>query len=165
MRIFISTLLLFLAVAGIAQNTVGLISIDQDQTYEGFNLFFPNNQADVFLINNCGEVVHTWTDDADFRPGNMIYLTEEGNLLKCKRFFNSNRDPIWAGGGGQIVELRDWDNNLLWQFELNDEFNRLHHDIALLPNGNVLMISWELKTEAQAIQAGRDPASLQQQKF
>jgi len=165
MRIFISALLLFLTLQGIAQNTVGLISIDQDQAYDGYNLFFPHNQADVFLINNCGELINTWTDNADFRPGNMVYLTEEGNLLKCKRFFNSNRDSIWAGGGGQIVELLDWDNNLLWQFELNDEFDRLHHDVAELPNGNVLMISWELKTEAQAIQAGRDPANLIQNKL
>jgi hypothetical protein len=67
-------------------------------------------------------------------------------------------DPIWAGGGGAIVEIRDWDNTLIWDFEMNNEEERLHHDIAVMPNGNILMIAWEVKTEAEAIQAGRDPA-------
>lgn len=167
MRIFLlsTALVLCFFICGTAQNTVGLISMNKEQTADGYNLFFPHNQADVFLINNCGELVNTWTDSADYRPGNMAYLTEEGNLLKCKRYFNATADSIWAGGGGQIVELLDWDNNLLWQFELKDEIDRLHHDVALLPDGNVLMIAWELKTEAEAIQAGRDPALLFQNKL
>ena len=43
--------------------------------------------------------------------------------------------------------------------------DRLHHDIAPMPNGNILMISWELKTKEEAIQAGRDTALLTQSKL
>ena len=33
---------------------------------------------------------------------------------------------------------------------------RTHHDIEPMPNGNVLLIAWERKTAAQAVQAGLD---------
>ena len=33
-----------------------------------------------------------------------------------------------------------------------------HHDIKALPNGNVLVIAWELKTDIDAIAKGRNPA-------
>ena len=146
---------------GSCQNTVGLISHNLDKSYQGYNLFYPHNQSSVFLINNCGELINEWTDNDDFRPGNMVYLTEEGNLIKCKRVFNSNQDSIWAGGGGEIVEMLDWDNNLLWSLEVNDENRRLHHDVAPMKNGNVLMIAWESKSNEDVIAQGRDPESLE----
>jgi len=34
----------------------------------------------------------------------------------------------------------------------------MHHDVEPLPNGNVLIIAWELKTLAEAAQMGRDTA-------
>ena len=139
-----------------AQNTVGLLSYNPSQAYEGYNLLYPHNQPNVYLINNCGEIVKVWEDDPSFRPGNTAYLMENGNLIKTKRPASIAGNTIWAGGGGAIVEIRDWDNNLIWDFELNDSLHRLHHDIAPMPNGNILMIAWELKTKAEAIAAGRD---------
>ncbi|MBK7295857.1 MAG: hypothetical protein IPI91_03970 [Flavobacteriales bacterium] len=32
----------------------------------------------------------------------------------------------------------------------------IHHDAEVLPNGNVLVIAWELKTMQEAWNAGRD---------
>lgn len=148
------------------QNTVGLQQYDPEKSFPGYNLFFSHNQSTVFLIDNCGRVVHTWEDSTIYRPGNSVYLMENGDLLKCKRLFNSTvSNPIWAGGGGETVEMRDWNNELLWSFSLNNDSLRLHHDVAPMPNGNVLMIVWELVSEADAIQAGRDPAKLDQNKL
>lgn len=162
-------LLLLLAVACIgtasAQRTVGLLSIENDQVYPGYNLIYPHNQPNVYLLDNCGEVVHRWTDDPQWRPGNTAYLLPNGNLVKTKRLNVFQSDPIWAGGGGAIIEMRSWDNQLLWQFELNNATRRLHHDFKVLPNGNVIMIAWELKTGTEALQAGRDPALLPQGKL
>jgi hypothetical protein len=42
----------------------------------------------------------------------------------------------------------------------SDNQVRQHHDIAPLPNGNVLILAWEMRSVAQAIQAGRDPATI-----
>ena len=52
------------------------------------------------------------------------------------------------------------DNNLLWSCELNDSLNRLHHDITIMPNGNVLMIAWERETPGEILQAGFDTTAL-----
>ncbi len=143
-----------------SQNTVGLLSFDPDLSYPGFNLIYPHNQSTVFLINACGELIRTWTDEPDYRPGNAVYLREDGTLVKTKRKADSNQDPIWFGGGGETVEIRDWDNNLMWSFSLNDSMARLHHDVAPMSNGNILMIAWERKTGEEAMRAGRDPSLL-----
>ena len=140
-----------------AQNTVGLLSYVPWKSYDGYNLLYPHNQPNVYLLNNCGEIVHVWEDDDNFRPGNTAYLLPDGRLVKTKRNADISGDPIWAGGGGATVEIRDWDNNLEWSFTRNDEFERLHHDIAITEDNTILMIVWENKTEAEAIQAGRDP--------
>lgn len=162
---FVFFIMSFLNVPAIAQNTVGLISYNPMKSFDGYNLIYPHNQPNVYLLNNCGEIVNVWEDSIHFRPGNTAYLTEDGNLVKTKRAAAVAGNPIWAGGGGGIVEIRSWDNDLLWEFEMNDSLNRLHHDIAPMPNGNILMISWELKTGEEAIQAGRDPALLPQDKL
>ena len=145
-----------------AQHTTGLVSYNMSQTYEGYTLIYPHNQANVYLLNNCGEIVHQWEDEDIYRPGNTAYLLENGNLVKTKRNSSIANDSIWAGGGGAFVEIRSWDNELLWRFEMNNEERRLHHDIAPMKNGNILMLAWERKTNAEAIQAGRKPELLNQ---
>jgi hypothetical protein len=117
-------------------------------------------QHTVSTISYTPDMIHVWDDDPDFRPGFTAYILDNGNLVKTKRHSVSVGDPIWAGGGGAFVEILDWDNNLLWSFEQNDSLHRLHHDIAPMPNGNILMISWELKTAQQAFQAGLDSTLL-----
>ena len=115
-----------------SQNTVGLLSYSPGQSYDGYNLFYPQNQPTTYLLDNCGEIVHVWDDASNFQPGNSVYLTEEGLLYRAKREAGGTQDPIFAGGAGETIELRDWDNNLLWDYTLNDEKYRLHHDLSLI---------------------------------
>ncbi len=55
------------------------------------------------------------------------------------------------------------DSEILWSFEFSNEEHLQHHDFEVLPNGNILLIAWERRSTAQAIAAGRDPASLGEQ--
>ncbi len=148
-----------------AQNTVGLLSYDPVKAFDGYNLIYPHNQPHVYLLNNCGEVVHTWEDDANFRPANTAYLDANGLLYKSKRPANVTSDAIWAGGGGAILEIRNWDNDLIWSFEMNDSINRLHHDFAITGDGTIIALAWELKNIDECIQAGRDTSTLAQAKL
>ncbi len=145
-----------------AQNTVGLLSYQPTQAFDGYNLMFPHNQPNVYLIDNCGEIVHVWEDDANWRPGNTAYLSSDGLLYKAKRDVSVVNDEIWAGGGGAILEIRDWDNNLIWDFEMNDSTQRLHHDFAITDDGTIIALAWELKTTEACIAAGRDTSTLSQ---
>lgn len=162
-KLFTAILLAMITCASLsAQQTVGLLEYKQSKTYQGYTLIYPHNQPSVFLIDNCGEVVHEWTDDDDFRPGNTAYLLEDGRLVKTKRGSSVANDAIWAGGGGAFIEIRSWDNELLWSYELNNEEARLHHDIAITPDETILAIAWENISMEDAIAAGRDPELLSQ---
>jgi hypothetical protein len=145
-----------------AQNTIGLLKFLPSKVYPGYNLIFPHNQSNVFLLDNCGKVVHLWEGNAQWRPGNAVYLLEDGTLVKCTRPNIFLNDPIWAGGGGQRIEILSWDNELLHFYELNDSSFRLHHDAIPMKNGNILMIAWERKNYDEAISAGRNPDLLPQ---
>lgn len=153
------TLLVFISftILGNAQNTVGLLSYNPAEAYDGYNLLFPHNQPNVYLLDNCGEIVHVWEDEPDYRPGNTVYILEDGRLVKAKRHAAVAGDPIWAGGGGAIIEIRSWDNDLLWSYELNNDSARLHHDFAITEDETLILLAWELKTEEEALQAGRNP--------
>lgn len=165
MKNFLATLLcsFLLYTFTLAQETtVGLISYDISQAYQGYTLIYPHNQSSVFLLDNCGEIVHEWVDDDTFRPGNSAYLLEDGTLARAKRNADISMDAIWAGGGGEIIELVSWDNEILWSYTLNNEEERLHHDFSVMPNGNFLVIAWERITNEEAIAAGRDSMLLNQ---
>lgn len=165
MRGLYSLFFLLFVVTLCAQNTVGLLSYQPTESFAGYNLIYPHNQPHVYLLDNCGEVVHVWEDGPDWRTGNTAYLLDDGRLLKTKRPASIAGNPIWAGGGGAVVEIRSWDNELLWSFERNNESERLHHDIALTSAGTILMVAWELKTEEEALAAGRSASLLSDSKL
>ena len=141
-------------------HTVGLLSIQSELSSPGYNLYYPYNQPHVFLLDACGEIVHTWPGEPQTQPGNSARLLSNGNLIKGVRSNASVGDPIWGGGGGETIEIRSWENEVLWSFTLNNASYRLHHDFDVLPSGNILMTAWEAKTTEEAIAAGRDPDAL-----
>ena len=47
---------------------------------------------------------------------------------------------------------------MVWDFTFASEDHLLHHDVAVMPNGNILAIAWEQKSAREANQAGRLPA-------
>lgn len=158
--LLIPAFLVFSMVSIFSQDTLGLKSYEPWDTYDGYNLIYPHNQDSVFLLDMCGKIVHFWEGEQDWRPANTAYLQDDGSIIKTSRFKDVVGNPIWAGGGGGTISRHDWDNNLIWTYTLNDENFRLHHDIAVMPNGHVLAIAWEEKNREEAIQAGRDTAIL-----
>ena len=158
MKSHLVILLLSLSTSAVlfGQNTIGVTDFQPDLVDEGYTLVYPHNQPNVYLLDMCGEVVHTWTNADTLRPGNVAYLQENGDIVLTYRPQLFADDPIWAGGGGATVERRTWDNEVLWSFTLNDGTGRLHHDIEVKPDGNVFAIAWEHFSAAEAIQAGRD---------
>ena len=161
--LFIFISLIFSSEDSFAQNTVGLISYNPSKALDGYNLFYPHRQPNVYLVNNCGEVVHTWEGEPGTVPGNTAYLLDDGRMVRTVRPTSVTSDRIWAGGGGATVEIRDWDNNLEWSYTLNDSLRRLHHDVAIIDTDDefsILMLAWELKNLDEVIEAGRDTSVL-----
>ncbi len=120
--------------------------------WEGLTLFQPLSSTTTYLIDNSGAVFHSWSGTNE--PGNSVYLLDNNELLRTLHLQGT------VGGSGGGVQRVAWDGTLLWNFQYATSAHLQHHDVAMLPNGNVLMIAWEYLTSAQAIAAGRNPAFL-----
>jgi Arylsulfotransferase (ASST)/Domain of unknown function (DUF4214) len=85
------------------------------------------------------------------------YLLGNGELLHTGNVGNTSFD---AGGAGGIVQTIDWDGNVTWEYNYSSTSYLQHHDVEMLANGNILMIVWQYKSNAEAIAAGRKPSNL-----
>jgi uncharacterized repeat protein (TIGR01451 family) len=95
-------------------------------------------------------VVRTWK--SAFQPSGSVHFLDNGHMLRGAND-PGTAAPRGGGQGGRFQEF-DFDGNLVWNFRFND--GRLpHHDVAVLPNGNILAIVWETKTANEARHAGR----------
>ena len=135
--------------------TVGTLLKDAG-FFEGYTLFNSLSSRTTWLVDGGGRVVNSWT--SDYVIGNTAYLMPNGDLLRTAD--PGGNQVLQAGGDAGRVERFDWEGNLIWEFDYNTPQVRHHHDIAPLPNGNVLILAWEYKSEAEAIAAGRNPALL-----
>ena len=135
-----------------SQTTVGLIQHNPGTLDDGFVLFAPMGSKTTFLIDKCGNQVKSWT--STYNPGLSCYLLPDGSLLRT----GVVQSQLFAEGGhGGVIEKIDWNDNVIWTYFISDATNWQHHDVKALPNGNILAIAWESKTNTQAIAKGRDP--------
>ncbi|PKL81160.1 MAG: hypothetical protein CVV25_01595 [Ignavibacteriae bacterium HGW-Ignavibacteriae-4] len=148
-RIVLIFLVLIISSTLYSEQTVGLF-YNTPQSFDGFTLFVPNTSDTTYLIDNCGEKVHFWITNTT--PGNTAYLLDNGVLLRTGKSLN----PIFnSGGNGGLIQMIDWDSNLIWEYVISDSTQCQHHDIEPLPNGNILALVWSLHTKEEALQAGR----------
>lgn len=126
--------------------------------WPGYTLISPMGSTTTSLIDNNGDTYHSW--NTGYRPALSAYLLEDGSLMRTAQLTGPGQSFNGTGGAGGRVERYDWDGNLTWEYEYSGSGYRLHHDIEVLPSGNVLMIAWEQVSRAEAIAAGRDPNQL-----
>jgi len=135
---------------------INAVFSNDEGAYEGYTLFSPEYSQYTYLINNSGEIVHSWK--SNYLQGLGLHLLKNGNLI---RTCLSKINPEFVGGGVTgCIEMYDWNGTLIWKYELTNNLQCLHHDIRPLPNGDILMTAWEYKTAAEAISAGRNPLTL-----
>lgn len=136
---------------GDAPRPSGLV-VHEEGVAPGYVLYSPLSSGTTYLLDTDGKPVHRW--ESDYAP-HSLYLLPDGRLLR------PGRDPgarkFTTGGSMGILQLFDWDGELLWEWKYSDENGILHHDIEPLPNGNLLAIAWEVKTPEEARAVGRRP--------
>lgn len=137
------------------EQTVGLF-YNENASFNGYSLFAPFKTTTTYLIDNCGRLVNSW--ESDYIPGASVYLKEDGHLIRTC-LVETPEFANFAGLGGRIEEY-DWDGNLVWYYEYHGSNYQSHHDIAPMPNGNILMLVWDSYSPAEALQSGRDPEIL-----
>jgi hypothetical protein len=133
-----------------------------DQTYEpctidGQILYSPMYGTSTYLREGTGSLNHTWS--SSYFPGVMVRWLGNGTILRTIRV---GVGPGGGGAGGGVQKV-DWDGTILWDYRYNTNGVLTHHDVAELPNGNVLLIAWEIKTRTECIAAGRNPSHVTNQ--
>ncbi len=123
----------------------------------GYTLFQQLLARNTDLLDMEGRVVHRWKSTAGLAGGARLF--PNGDLVRAVRAENSPFTMAAPGTTG-MVERLDWDGRRVWSFVHAERSRVLHHDIEVLPNGNFLMIGVEVKSKADALAAGRDPARM-----
>ncbi len=119
----------------------------------GYTLIAPFGGQQTFLIDLDGKVVHSW--ESTRKPSQAAYLLDDGGLLRTVKIPNATFNVKGGPAGG--IQKFNWDGELIWEYFISNEHMLSHHDVEPLPNGNVLVVAWEVKTRDEAIAAGRDP--------
>ena len=156
-------LLLLLASANISftqVRTVGTV-VFEEGTLDGYTFFSPFSGTKAYMVDNCGRLVNEW--DRGTRPGLAAYFLNDGLML---RTYKPNPiGPFVSASNSGGLELVDWNNEVVWNYNLNTNTELSHHDAVRMPNGNILMLTWELIFEADLIELGRDPNEIAPQGF
>jgi hypothetical protein len=159
--IILFTIFMFVGASFVPLSSAEL-TIQTTQTYqsletssmiiEGQILYSPMYTSTTYLRENTGTLNHTWS--SSFLPGCMVRWVGDGSIMRTIRV---GVGPGGGGAGGGVQKL-EWDGTVTWDFRYNTNGVLSHHDICVLPNGNVLLVAWEQKTKTECIAAGRNPS-------
>lgn len=138
--------------------SVGLIYCNSNMNI-GYTLLSPISSTTSYLIDEHGREVHNWQSASGLRPGLSAYLLDDGDLLRTGNLGNNQPGDFSAGGASGNIERISWDGELEWSWNYSTRDHRSHHDIEPMPNGNILLIAWEEKTEQEVAQSGRNSES------
>jgi hypothetical protein len=148
--VLILSIVLCLPVSGSQQSTMQTPVFPM--LTDGLILYSPMWTTNAFLMDSEGSVQHSWK--TSFYPGVAVWWLGDDTILRTIRV-GVGPGAGGAGGGVQIIQS---DGTITWDYRYNTDGKLSHHDTKVLPNGNVLLIAWETRTKAQAVQAGRNPS-------
>jgi hypothetical protein len=133
----------------LSQNQENLMSPLPLDRKEGHFLYTPWHSKTTYLINETGAVNHTW--QSAYYPLYDSYMGDNGSIYLA----------IDSGQGG--FQKIAYDSTVLWEYHYTRDSSYATHDIVPLPNGDIIIIMQEIKSRAQAIQAGRNPNTVSNQ--
>lgn len=103
----------------------------------------------VYLMDKDSKILHEW--ELKTGLGNDCVLLENGKLLAL---LEANSPTITFGGFAGNLQLVNPDNSIEWEYKISNDNMISHHDVEMLPNGNVIILVWMKKTGEEAIQEG-----------
>jgi hypothetical protein len=128
---------------------LGTIFSLKAQSFDGYALYNAQNSNTAYLIDKDANIAYSWSCPA---PANYaIALKDNGNIVRGVRYPSNALNG--AAIGGMVHEI-DSNNQVVWEFVYSSTTYCSHHDICLMPNGNVLLIAWEVKSISELTQAG-----------
>ena len=99
-----------------------------------------------FILNKSGERLWSWEFNESL--GNDLKLLPSAHVLGM---FNYEESPIKFGGGyAGLTQIIDFNDTITWEFKYASKNFLSHHESVFLPNGDLLMLSWERVSEKEA---------------
>ena len=129
------------------------LKVNATGAFQGYTLFAPVTSKTIYLMDMAGEIVHSW--ECEISAGSP-YLLDNVDLIYCGEEPDVPGPFNGGGRGGRMVRI-DWEGKVVWTFAVADEYQNQHHDIEPMPNGNLLLITWEHRYPDDVIEFGRDP--------
>lgn len=119
------------------------------QKWNGLTLYSNMGSSIGYLIDTNNIVVKTW----NFTGGSTGYST---HMTPGGDVYRSAVGSNVLTGGGMTGKIQKWNyaGVLQWDFSYTSSTYCLHHDHCVLPNGNVLVISYDVKSAATVTAAG-----------
>ena len=127
-----------------------LLNIYFSNPFDGLTLITATNDrngATTTLIDNDENIINSW--DHEYGISSVSYLNKDSILFTPRKLPGNNNGP-----NGGLFQKIDWDGNIIWEWSIPVEICSPHHDMAILPNGNILAICAENKTVEEAENAG-----------
>ena len=130
---------------------------------DGYTLLYEANSnndiqvgKDIFLLGADGRPVHTWHNDYEVPEATSADLQPNGLLMRTVAAEDITDIHDWFPVGAHgTIQLVDWDGTVVWQYTRCARGKYcLHHDSRMMPNGNILVISYEALTKNEAIALG-----------
>jgi hypothetical protein len=128
----------------------GLEIFNANQVSDGLILVNDASANRVYLLDKAATVVYEWNLNGK-RLGNDVFLLPNGQLLAN---FESESPDITLGGFGGILALIEPDGLVSWSYEYSSPNHIAHHDAVMMPNGNILFLTWQKKSEEAAKEIG-----------
>ena len=111
----------------------GVVLYDESRSFRGATLFCSGHTPTVFLMNNEGEMLHTWTIQLEqVWPDPLPFpFHEEQTEFIRRAYVYPNGDILCLFEYIGIVKL-DKDSQILWHYQ-----GQNHHDIEVAQNGYI----------------------------
>ncbi|OFY30214.1 MAG: hypothetical protein A2275_14110 [Bacteroidetes bacterium RIFOXYA12_FULL_35_11] len=124
-----------------------------------YTLYAPKDGVKAYLIDTADSPVafHDWTFPSTAKNTYSTYLIPGDTLVRTTSYKASGA-PGQGGTTGKIQKVT-WDGTVAWSYQYSSTTTQMHHDICPMPNGNVLFISYDVKSSTQATQAGSSTAA------
>jgi len=120
------------------------------EPFDGLTLVNPLASNTMRLITNDGRTVNTW--HCGKPVSYMPYLMPDSTVWRPGLHPAPQLRPGACGG---LIERYNWAGDVIQSFEWSGPDHIQHHDIQPLPNGNILVLSLDRYTRAEAEAMGR----------
>lgn len=124
--------------------TVLLLSTLAWAQFDGFALYNLSNQTTSRLVNAQGQIAYSWNCPTPYSYA--MALRPNGNIVRTA--VNSGNVINTAAVSGLVQELNP-QGQVVWSFTYSTADYVTHHDMCLMPNGNVLLLAYVKRTAVQ----------------